>query len=57
MITNYWICLNALPEKEKTKQILVLLSFFLILLVICGLLELLKSKSIKCSLQKLLKML
>lgn len=61
MITNYWIYLNVLPEKEKTKQIFILLLFFLILLAISGFLKFLKMKFTnknKDSLfQKFLKML
>lgn len=61
MITNYWIYLNVLPKEEKTKQILILLSFFLILLAIAGFLKFLKIKFMNAEknslFQRFLKML
>lgn len=44
MITNYLIYLMSLPKEERIKQILIMLAFFLLLLSICGLLKLLKTK-------------
>lgn len=44
MITNYLIFLMNLPKDERIKQLLIMLAFFLLLVTICGVLKLLKTK-------------
>ena len=44
MITNYLIYLYTLPKEEQIKQIFILIIFFLISIIICVILDFLKSK-------------
>ncbi len=44
MVTNYLFYLFTLPKEEQIKQILMLVIFFLLLSIICILLDFLKSK-------------
>lgn len=47
MITNYIIYLNTLSNVEKNKQIALIFIFFIIILIICGILYLIKKKFLK----------
>lgn len=47
MITNYIIYLNTLSNVEKDKQISIIFIFFIIILLICGILYLIKKKFLK----------
>ena len=47
MITNYIIYLNTLSNIEKDKQISIIFIFFIIILLICGILYLIKKKFLK----------
>ena len=44
MISNYFIYLSTLSKDEKLKQVLIILTFFLILFAVCCFLEFLKLK-------------
>ena len=44
MITDYLIYLYTLPKEEQIKQIFILIIFFLISIIICVILDFLKSK-------------
>lgn len=44
MITNYIIYLNTLTNTEKNKYLLLIALFFLIILLICGILYFIKKK-------------
>ena len=44
MITNYLIYLYSLPKEEQLKQIFILIIFFLIMFIICMILEIIKHK-------------
>lgn len=44
MYTNYLVYLYTLPREEKSRQIFILLVFFIILLAISGFLKFLKFK-------------
>lgn len=44
MFSNYLIYLNSLPNEQKNEQLLILLTFFIVLFLICVFLDFLKKK-------------
>lgn len=44
MYTDYFFYLNTLTEAERNKQIFIIISIWLIMLIIAGVIEFIKSK-------------